>query len=81
MSAIATSLVVGRWSLANANADAEVLPDNMNPCGKVWFPTKFAAESEIESQHMKPIKPGHVLNGYYCYGCDGYHIGHTKGRP
>lgn len=62
-------------------ADVEpqlILPDAMNPCGKRWFLT--AREPREEIRHMKPRKPNSVLNSYYCYPCDGYHIGHTELR-
>ena len=55
------------------------LPDGMNPCGKFWHLTKAEAEEQIS--HMEPRRgPGFILNAYYCYDCDGYHIGHTKER-
>jgi hypothetical protein len=54
-----------------------ILPDGMEPCGKVWFFSKGTAEREME--HMKSIRgPEFELNAYYCYGCDGHHIGHTR---
>ena len=58
----------------------EILPDNMEPCGKKWFRSKAEAEAELPS--MRPTRgPKFRLNAYYCEGCDGFHIGHTRIKP
>jgi hypothetical protein len=63
---------------AMALAAEPILPDNMQPCGKFWFKSEAEAEEKISRDGMHSIKgPAYALNVYYCYGCDGYHIGHT----
>lgn len=56
-----------------------ILPDAMLPCGKKWYRSKAEAEGEMERGHMQSTRgPKFKLNAYYCGGCDGYHIGHTR---
>lgn len=56
-----------------------ILPDGMNPCGKYWHPSQ--GEAEFQMTKMVPIRgPEFVLNAYYCFPCDGWHVGHTLKR-
>jgi hypothetical protein len=58
-------------------ASAAILPDNMDPCGKVWYAT--LQEAEKKAATMKSNRGANwILNAYYCYVCDGFHVGHTK---
>lgn len=53
------------------------LPDGMNPCGKKWYLTQQEADAEMA--HMHSIRgPEYILNSFYCFDCDGFHIGHTR---
>jgi hypothetical protein len=75
-----TEAMAGRPVLLNGvRVQFEILRDGMDPCGKKWF--KDQAEAEREMEHMHSIRgPEYELNAYYCYDCDGFHIGHTRIR-
>lgn len=56
-----------------------ILPDNMDPCGKYWYATREEAENNLKLLGWTSNKgPRFKMNAYYCFGCDGFHIGHTE---
>jgi hypothetical protein len=58
-------------------SDYRFYPDGMIPCGSRWY--RDHAEAERVMATLKPTRgPGWILNSYYCYNCDGYHVGHTR---
>ena len=62
-----------------ASVESPILPDGLNPCGKWWYRTKAEAETQMARQKPDPNRgPGWELNVYYCQGCQGWHIGHTR---
>lgn len=58
---------------------AAMLPDNMQPCGKFYFVSRKEAEKKLANLEPDPNRgPGYILNSYYCFNCDGFHVGHTR---
>lgn len=58
-----------------------VLPDGMEPCGKFWYVSRQSATERMATMEPDPNRgPGYILNVYFCFDCDGFHIGHTKVR-
>lgn len=59
---------------------AKILPEMMSPCGKFWYKSKDDAERTMRKMKSDPVRvaQGYILNAFYCHGCDGYHVGHTR---
>lgn len=56
-----------------------VMPDGMEPCGKFWYLSSDSANAAMVTMQPDPNRgPGWILNSFYCFDCDGFHIGHTR---
>lgn len=73
VSRAAFRFAISRWK------GSLIQPDAMEPCGKEWHRSRESATNRMSG--MKSTRgPEFVLNVYYCKGCDGFHVGHTRVR-